>query len=236
MMTSAVDFLEANSGALLFLATVLLALVTLRLVGEAQLARIAADVVIQPMVWPRNTTAMSTDLHNVGAAAARDIRLTFRWEGPSGEQVGRQQLIRIPALVPGQKIPYHPDILLDEKDVQNRTIDHQADLGLVLRAEWSWVDGRRPLWLFGTKRNTARLDVSMTDFRERGPEIVEPDEVDRLVEAASEMVRMWERKQWLRDPDDLPVDVQVEMEAEAMRGQFLLWWARFRRFVLRRRR
>lgn len=85
---TAVSFELSFEGALLIAATLLLVVATLRLAEEAQLARLTASVVLQPMLWPRNETVMATDMFNVGSATAREIRLSFQWFGPDGAAVG----------------------------------------------------------------------------------------------------------------------------------------------------
>ena len=54
------EFIEEYNGALLFAATVILAIVTWRLVRESQVARLSAEIVLQPQRWSGNEHVASS--------------------------------------------------------------------------------------------------------------------------------------------------------------------------------
>lgn len=189
-------------GALLIAATLLLVVATLRLAQEAQTARLSAVVVLEPKLWQHNEFVLATDMVNVGAASARELILTFQWYGRGAEPVGEPRRIELPALIPGQRVPYHPDTILPLIDGKRlNSIEVEAELGLEVRGDWSWIDGRRN-WRLSPRRHTGNLTVKLPEFRASvhgGPQILQSDEVDRLLDGARDLLGQFETLQRMRD-------------------------------------
>lgn len=232
----AIGFLNEHQGALMLLTTVAYAVFTLLLVRESQAARASALLVARPRLWPRNESVVAVYLENFGPATARRVELRFLWRRPNGSQAADETTIHLPALAPGDRQPYMPDLVLPRDAKGELGLPSVADQRLTLEIAWKWSDARRT-WLGSGRRHSDSLVVDMAAFRDSvhgEPNIVEPDAVDRLVEATREIVRSQEQRKWLDSPTGMPPEVRVHLEADAVRERWKLWKARFKYWILRR--
>ena len=180
LIARGIDFVEAREGALLFLATLLLAYVTWRLARESALARTAAVVTMSAGIWDQNETVAVFRLVNHGPAPARSVQVSFTWREASGLQMGGvpTHRLELPALGPGEWRQYVPDTLIASLGAQRILgIPGLARDRLTLHAEWSWLDSRRRLFFFGEARHSEELDVDFTTFEQAvhgPPNLFEP--------------------------------------------------------------
>jgi hypothetical protein len=233
-------FVVDNEGGLLFVATLLLALLTLLLVRESRAGRLSATVVATPHLWAFNEDVLAVDLENVGPAPAHRIEVGFTWHGQAGEIVAHWRR-ELAALGPGRTVAYHPDTLLRDDDGGHALgVASLADRLLTLKMTWRWSDSRRPWWWFGRLRHRGALEVVMSEFRSAmhgAPNTIDPDAIDRLLRGLREMGDRRRREESLRTPSNsLPAEIRVAIEADELRERAQLWIARLRYWVLRQRR
>lgn len=68
------------------------------------------------------------------------------------------------------------------------------------------------------------------------PNVLEPDPVDRLIEAAKDMLRHEDTKRRLNDWSGMPPEIRVDIEAHQVRERWAIWRERFRYSIIRRGR
>lgn len=160
-MVEALELVQRYSGALLLVATLLLAYFSWRLAREAIHARTSANVVLWPARWPENEDVAHFYLENHGNAAAERVTLRFNWGHVTSQ-------IEVAVLAPGQTAVYAPDTLLSGELAPGDPamgITWLADNRRTLESSWSWTDGRRNWWGFGRRRHRRSLRVDFETFR-----------------------------------------------------------------------
>jgi hypothetical protein len=235
VLDAILTYLDDHQGALMLLSTIVYAALTIAVLWDSRDARLSAAVVARPMLWPHNESVMAVYLENLGPSVAMKIELDFVWRAPDGSALGEPIAIRLPAMAPGDRKPYMPDMVLERDEEGELGLPTVADRGLTLMVDWSWQDGRRRF--FRHRRHSASLEIDMAAFRDSVhgvPNVIEPDPVDRIIEAARGMVRDQDRKTWLNDPTGMPPDIKVSIEADQLRERWAIWKARFRYWVIGR--
>lgn len=229
------DFLNGHQGALMLLSTIVYAGFTLAVIWDSRAARLAAAVVARPMLWPHNESVMAVYLENLGPSVATQIELDFAWRSPDGSAPAAPIRIRLPAMAPGDRKPYMPDMVLERDEKGQLGLPTVADRRLTLSIEWAWRDGRRRF--FRSQRHSESLEVDMAAFRHSvhgEPNVLEPDPIDRLIEAAKDMLRHEDTKRRLNDWSGMPPEIRVDIEAHQVRERWAIWKERFRYWILRR--
>jgi hypothetical protein len=175
-----VDFLNANAGGILAVATVAYLVVTLLLLFEARAGRnlrLEANVVAYPR--PHGALNVELVLENGGPAYARDVRFAFGFVDAKRTVQGKPRS-QFDALVgPGR---FHRFLPSPTEGSRIPSLHELAEWKLVLTLKWSWSDDRRWPW-FLVKRHSRSKNYRMTDLKEGfygGWYLIEPESPDDL--------------------------------------------------------
>lgn len=179
MLGDFLSLLHENEGALLVLATAVLAYVTWRLARESSIVRVSAVLAMTASIWEGNETAAVFRLRNYGQASATNVTIWFTWF-VHGEQMSGQprHKIELPVLAAGEARSYMPDTLIAQ--VGGRPvlgIEGMANAGWSVTIEWKWSDRRRRVLWFGEATHSDELTVDFASFRDAvhgPPNIIDP--------------------------------------------------------------
>ncbi len=175
-----IDFLNANAGGILAVATVAYLVVTLLLLWEARATRnVGLDAKV--VAYPRPHGALNVELvlENGGPAYARDVRFAFGFVDPKGRAQGKPRAQFDALMGPGR---FHRFLPSPTEGSSLPSLYELAEWKLVLTLKWSWIDDRRWPW-FLAKRHSRSKNYRMTDLKEgfySGWYLIEPETADDL--------------------------------------------------------
>jgi hypothetical protein len=175
-----IDFLNANAGGLMAVATVAYLVVTLLLLFEARATRnlrLEANVVAYPR--PHGALNVELVLENGGPAYARDVRFAFGFVDAKRTVQGKPRSQFDALMGPGR---FHRFLPSPTEGSRIPSLHELAERKLVLTLKWSWSDDRRWPW-FLAKRHSRSRNYRMTDLKEGfygGWYLIEPESADDL--------------------------------------------------------
>jgi hypothetical protein len=161
------DFLDAHGGAVTAITTIVYVLLTVLLLLGSRASRQAvtdrAVVLVRPIPSPSGESHMEVVLGNLGPAVATEIEVEFRWADSSGAQRADKEVRQL-ALPPGRQVHYQPALLvLEPGTALLPSVGRLAEDGLILKLEWSWLNGRRRLGFF-ERRHHGDLTIDLRDY------------------------------------------------------------------------
>lgn len=137
-----VKWLNQNSGAVIAVATVVYALITLALLFEARANRSetkAAGVVASPEPWERGGMYVAVIFANYGPAVARNAEIEV-WETEGKTVIGQRLKWREPYMPPSRRRTILPD---KTNPAGMRKLEDLATADVILNVKYSWDDDLR---------------------------------------------------------------------------------------------
>lgn len=133
-------FLDLHNGAIIAIATVLYATLTMLLLLETRAGRIVRDVanlVAYPMPW--GVMYVAVRFVNYGPAIAEDVSLRIQLT-KDGQPIDSSKRVHVEPLFP---VGHERTFLLSVADSKYESLNELAEQKIGLELSWSWEDGRR---------------------------------------------------------------------------------------------
>jgi hypothetical protein len=156
------SYLDAHSGSVIVLVTLAYVLITALLLLEAHASRAMANVAnLEAEARPHGPVNVELVVQNYGPAIAKSIRFRYWIEIEGVIVAGTDRTQAEPMFPVGRRRRF----LQTTRDGEIDTLTELAQRKAVLRAEWTWTDLRRSLWV-RTKTNRGSVTFPCENLRD----------------------------------------------------------------------